>query len=313
MVMSKVFGVLFLLTFAMGVHAAESSNFSFTSAELNKELTQKTVRQIYQDSTGYLWIVTQEGLSRYDGYQLLSFMHDPRQPNSLSSDNVRAVLEDEQQRLWIATDGGGLSLFNSGKQVFSVLLQDGDASTSPSSNHIRSMTLTKDGRIWLGYNIGNFSRFNPQDMTFEHFDTRALLPELDKDAAVTSLVEDGNCIWLATDGNGLLKLDKKTRTLTRVHTGSSDPLFSDKLTQVFIDVQQRLWIASHDAGVSVLDPQRTQFTTWQHENEQASSLAANLVHSIYQDKRQRVWLGTESGASLWNGRDKFTPTPPKTD
>ncbi len=306
MVMSKVFGVLFLFTFAMGIHAAESPNFSFTSAELNQELTQKSVRQIYQDSTGYLWIVTQEGLSRYDGYQLLSFVHDPRQPKSLSSDNVRAILEDEQQRLWIATDGGGLNLFDSAKQTFTIWQDTEGSDSSPLSNRQQSLYHDAENYIWIGYRNGNFSRFNPQDMTFEHFDTRALLPELDKDAAVTSLVEDGNCIWLATDGNGLLKLDKKTRTLTRVHTGSSDPLFSDKLTQVFIDVQQRLWIASHDAGVSMLDPQRTQFTTWQHENEQASSLAANLVHSIYQDKRQRVWLGTESGASLWNGRDKFT-------
>ena len=135
MVMSKVFGVLFFLTFAIGIHASESPNFSFTSAELNKELSQKTVRQIYQDSTGYLWIVTQEGLSRYDGYQLLSFMHDPRQPNSLGSDNVRAVLEDEQQRLWIATDGGGLKPFQFWEaSFFSVTVKMVTASTSPSSN-----------------------------------------------------------------------------------------------------------------------------------------------------------------------------------
>ncbi|MFT6952263.1 MAG: diguanylate cyclase (GGDEF)-like protein, partial [Paraglaciecola sp.] len=155
------------------------------------------------------------------------------------------------------------------------------------------------------YRDGNFSRFNPENMVFEHFNTRQLLPELDSDAAITSIAEDGNAIWLATDGNGLLKLDKSSKKLSRLYTGSSKALFSDRLSQVFIDVQQRLWLTSDDAGVSVGDPQRANFTTWQHHDKQTDSLASNVVHTIYQDQQQRIWLGTEAGASLWNGRNAF--------
>ncbi|GAC19350.1 hpt sensor hybrid histidine kinase [Paraglaciecola arctica BSs20135] len=269
-------------------------------------MSQKTVRQIYQDSTGYLWIVTQEGVSRYDGYQLLSFIHDSRKSDSLSSDNVRAVLEDHGKRLWVATDGGGLNLYNSAKQTFSALKQGSNLAITPTSNKIRSMALDKSGYIWLGYYDGNFSRFNPNDMVFEHFETRVLLPNLKKGAAVTSIIEDGSNIWLATDGNGLLKLDKQNKELTRIHSNSPEPLFSDRLTKLFIDAQQRLWLTSFDAGVSVLDPQRIKFTTFEHHDEQPNSLAANLVHTIYQDQRQRIWLGTDVGASLWDGRTKFT-------
>jgi signal transduction histidine kinase/CheY-like chemotaxis protein/streptogramin lyase/HPt (histidine-containing phosphotransfer) domain-containing protein len=306
MITKGKFWLAFFLSFSIGLHAADSPNFSFTPAELSKQLSQKTVRQIYQDNTGYLWIVTQEGVSRYDGYQLLSFVHDSRKSDSLSSDNVRAVLEDQEKRFWVATDGGGLNLYNPANQTFSNWKQSSNPDKSPLSNQIRSMALDKVGYIWLGYNNGNFSRFNPNDMAFEHFDTRSLLPNLEKDAAVTAIIEDGNYIWLATDGNGLLKLDKQSKELTRLHRNSPNPLFSDRLTQLFIDVQQRLWLTSYDAGVSVLDPQRIKFSTMQHHAEQPNSLAANLVHTIYQDQRQRIWFGTEAGASLWNGRDKFT-------
>jgi signal transduction histidine kinase/ligand-binding sensor domain-containing protein/CheY-like chemotaxis protein len=302
---NAVLWLVFTLVFSFGLRAAESPNFTFSPADLNKQLSQKTVRQIYQDSTGYLWVVTQEGLSRYDGYQLLSFTQDPRKPDSLSSDNVRAVLEDHKNRLWVATDGGGLNLFNSAKQTFTSWQSVNISTDSPMSDKIRSMWLDKGGDIWLGYNNGNFSRFNPDNMVFEHFNTRELLPALDKDAAVTSIAEDANAIWLATDGNGLLKLDKTSKQLSRFYTGSSTALFSDRLTQVFIDAQQRLWLTSHDEGVSVGDPQRGKVTTWQHHENQADSLAANLVHTIYQDQQQRIWLGTEAGASLWNGRDAF--------
>ncbi|MFQ3236960.1 MAG: ligand-binding sensor domain-containing protein, partial [Paraglaciecola sp.] len=302
---NAVLWLVFSLIFSLSLHAVEGPNFTFSPADLNKQLSQKTVRQIYQDSTGYLWVVTQEGLSRYDGYQLLSFTYDPRKPDSLSSDNVRAVLEDHKNRLWVATDGGGLNLFNSAKQTFTSWQSVNISTDSPMSEKIRSMWLDKRGDIWLGYNNGNFSRFNPDNMVFEHFNTRELLPALDKDAAVVSIAEDTNSIWLATDGNGLLKLDKSSKKLSRFYTGSSTALFSDRLTRVFIDAQQRLWLTSQDAGVSVGDPQRGKFTTWQHDAKQSDSLAANLVHTIYQDQQQRIWLGTEAGASLWNGRDAF--------
>jgi signal transduction histidine kinase/ligand-binding sensor domain-containing protein/DNA-binding NarL/FixJ family response regulator/HPt (histidine-containing phosphotransfer) domain-containing protein len=303
---NAIFWLISPLVFSLSLYAEERPNFSFSPAELNKRLSQKTIKQIYQDSTGYIWVVTQEGLSRYDGYQLLSFTHNPRESDSLSSDNVSAVLEDRKKRLWVATDGGGLNLFNSANQTFTVWQEADNSSARPSSNRQESLYVDSQNFIWLGYRDGNFSRFNPENMVFEHFNTRELLPELDKDAAVTSIVEDNNSIWLATDGNGLLKLNKTDMQLTRLYRGSETPLFSDRLTQVFIDFQQRLWLTSKDAGISVGDPQRVNFTTWQHNQNQSDSLASNLVISIYQDQKQRIWLGTEEGASLWNGRDKFT-------
>jgi signal transduction histidine kinase/ligand-binding sensor domain-containing protein/CheY-like chemotaxis protein/HPt (histidine-containing phosphotransfer) domain-containing protein len=302
---NAIFWLVFSLVFSLCLYAQERPNFTFSSADLNKLLSQNTVRQIYQDNTGYLWVITQEGLSRYDGYQLLSFIPDPRKSNSINSVNVRAVIEDNNNRLWVATDGGGLNLFNSANQTFTSWQSSNGLNDSPMSNKIRSMWLDQGGDIWLGYNNGNFSRFDPDIMVFEHFNTRELLPDLDTDAAVTSIAEDANAIWLATDGNGLLKLDKTSQQLTRFYTGSNTALFSDRLLQVFIDAQQRLWLTSYDAGVSVAGPQRGNFTTWQHYDDQTDSLAANLVHTIYQDQKQRIWLGTEAGASLWNGRNAF--------
>ena len=298
--------LVFFLLFSDTILAVDRPNFSFSTAELSRQLSQKTIRQIYQDSTGYLWLVTQEGVARYDGYQLLSFVHNPRESESLSSDNVRAMLEDHEKRLWFASDGGGLNLYNSAKQTFKSWKQSNNSDESPSSNRIRSMVIDNAGYIWLGYNNGNFSRFDPNEMVFEHFDTRSLLPELKKDAAVTAIVEDGKNIWLGTDGNGLLKLSKQTNKLERLHTSSSHLLFSDRLTHLFIDKQHRLWMTSYDAGVSVMNPHRTNFTTFQHHDEQPESLAANLVHTVYQDHRHRIWFGTEAGASLWDGQKGFT-------
>jgi signal transduction histidine kinase/ligand-binding sensor domain-containing protein/CheY-like chemotaxis protein/HPt (histidine-containing phosphotransfer) domain-containing protein len=294
-----------LLVVSVSLAAKETLNFNFTPADISKQLSQKTIRQVYQDHTGYIWVVTQEGLSRYDGYQLLSFTNDPRHPDSISSDNVRAIAEDQQKRLWIATDGGGLNLYNPARQNFSTWQESAEPNKSPSSNRMQSLHVGKLGEIWIGYRDGNFSRFDPERQTFEHFNTRQLLPALENDAAITSITDDGNTVWLTTNGNGLLIFDKKSTSLTRLHSGSQKPLFSDRLTHVFIDNQQRLWLASYDAGISMGDPQRATFRRWLHQAEQSDSIAANLVHFIYQDKQQRIWVATEAGASVWNGRDKF--------
>ncbi|MDN4502498.1 ATP-binding protein [Alteromonadaceae bacterium BrNp21-10] len=297
--------VWLILTFSLSLPAAEIPNFNFMPADISKQLSQKTIRQIYQDHTGYIWMVTQEGLSRYDGYQLLSFTHNPQQANSLSSDNVRIVVEDNKKRLWIATDGGGLNLYNPARQNFTQWQAADHSNKAPTSNRIRTMFFDLEGMIWLGYNDGNFSRFDPELNSFEHFNSRQLLPEITNDAAITSIIDDGSTIWLATNGNGLLKFDKKTSSLSHWFSGSATPLFSDRLTQVFIDNQQRLWLASYDAGVSMINPQKTNFRQWQRQENQIHSLGANLAHYIYQDNQQRIWVATEAGVSIWNGRNEF--------
>lgn len=296
---------LLIFTFSFKLLAENKANFIFTSAELNQQLSQKSIRQVFQDSTGYLWVVTQEGIARYDGYELVKFVHDPRKPHSLSSDNVRAVIQDKKNRLWIATDGGGLNLFDATNQTFTAWQHKTLTTSSPLSNRIMSMMLDDNGDIWLGYNSGNFSRLQPDEMTFEHFNIQDLLPELNKEAFITSFIEDSNFIWLTTDGNGLLKLDKKTKQLERFHTGSATPFFSDRLNSLYIDVQQRLWVTSSDAGVAVADPQRLNFKSWQYQENQKQSLPANHVYTVFQDKQQRIWVGTEQGVAIWNGRNNF--------
>ena len=292
--------------FSITLNASERPFFSFIAADFSKQLSQKTVRQVYQDSTGYLWFVTQEGLSRYDGYQLLNFVHDPRDANSISSDNVRAVVEDKRNRLWIATDGGGLNLFDAEMHHFIELDAEENSVTKPTSDRQQALYLDTEGFIWIGYRNGNFSRFNSKDMTFKHFNTRELLPELDHNAGITSILEDEQYLFLTTNGNGLLKLSKMDNQLSRLSTKSASPLFSDRLTSVFIDVQKRLWLTSYDAGAGVLLPKSNKFIQLRAYQDKADSLAANFVHTIYQDQQKRIWLGTEAGVSLWDGSKGFT-------
>ncbi len=296
--------VVLSVLFSAGLQGSEKPFFSFTAADFSKQLSQKTVRQVYQDSTGYLWFVTQEGLSRYDGYQLLNFSHDPSQSNSISSDNVRAIVEDKQKRLWIATDGGGLNLFNPADHTFKAFYHQNAQLNSPDSDRLQSLFLSADGALWIGYRDGNFSRFDPGSSIYEHFPTHDLLPDLANNAMITSIEEDTENLYFATDGNGLLILNKHSYHLTRLSRESKSPFLSNKLTSVFIDTQQRLWVTSFDAGISVSDSPEAD--VWRHYSSQNTALASDYVHTIYEDQQNRIWIGTEEGLSLYSAHNKFT-------
>src|SRR5690606_562007 len=110
--------------------------------------------------------------------------------------------------------------------------------------------LDQDGKLWIGYKEGNFSQFDPDLQHFTHFTLQDLLPEAQAGKAITSIQDDDHAIWLATDGNGLLRLDKKTLQLAQFNTASTSlKLTSNRLKALFIDQQQRLWLASYDAGL----------------------------------------------------------------
>ncbi|MEX0646880.1 MAG: two-component regulator propeller domain-containing protein, partial [Balneolaceae bacterium] len=66
-------------------------------------MSQSTVQTIHQDSEGYMWFGTQDGLNKYDGYNITVFKSESNDPNSLSNDDVRVVYEDRRENLWIGT------------------------------------------------------------------------------------------------------------------------------------------------------------------------------------------------------------------
>ena len=84
-------------------------------------LSENTIRTLYQDRSGTLWIGTWTGgLERFDRdtESFTHFRHNPADPNSLSSDSVFAILEDRAGQLWLGTRGGGLDRFDPTTQTF---------------------------------------------------------------------------------------------------------------------------------------------------------------------------------------------------
>ena len=102
--MTTIFSFLLYVSLLFPFYAvAQQKSISFESIHAEQGLSQNTVHCILQDSRGFMWFGTQDGLNRYDGYRFTTFKHDSNNPRSLSNNIVRAVYEDHSATIWVGT------------------------------------------------------------------------------------------------------------------------------------------------------------------------------------------------------------------
>src|SRR4030042_4446618 len=117
----------------------------FVSLSLEQGLSQSVVNVTYQDSQGYLWFGTQDGLNRYDGYHFNIFRTDPDDPSSLSDRIINSIIEDTHGILWVGTTLGGLNRYDRLTGLFTHLVHDPDKRDSLGGNCIRALQIDKTG------------------------------------------------------------------------------------------------------------------------------------------------------------------------
>jgi signal transduction histidine kinase/ligand-binding sensor domain-containing protein/CheY-like chemotaxis protein len=270
----------------------------FQPESISRNLTQQTVIQVFQDSRGVLWILTQEGLNRYNGFELENFKHSSTQSDSISSNFGTRMAEDSRGFLWIATLGGGLNRYNPADNTFSALYTSEQATKSPFSNEIYTVFSDSNGILWLGYENA-FSSFDPKQGEFQHFlpDAKSLPPfgivnRFDQ-------TSDGT-IWAATEA-GLLELEPNSSRLSLHQHQKDNPLslFSNDLTGVLADTNDRIWVISRDKGISVIDTDHGFTLRFEHNPDDTGSLSSNIIYDAYEDDEGGVWIGTHEGLDLF--------------
>src|SRR4051812_12980830 len=113
---AQFFLTLLLLMLWAQSRAAEfaplGSNPNFTRLMMDADQTVGEVLAIRQDKYGFIWIGGKTGLARYDGYRFKIFVNNSKDEHSLSANYIRDIFEDSQGRLWIASENGGMLLYN---------------------------------------------------------------------------------------------------------------------------------------------------------------------------------------------------------
>ncbi len=286
------------ISVASSAEITPSIDIDFTPDSVTKSLTQQTVVQIFQDSRGAIWFLTQEGLNRYNGFTLESFRHSPNNSSSISTNSVTRLTEDLDGNLWISTLGGGLNRFNPIGNNFTTLYTSSDKLTSPISNDIYTIFTDRGGLLWLGYD-GAFSSFNPRTGEFQHFTSESEnLPSL---GLVSRFDQASNgTIWAATQ-EGLLEINPNTHRISTHKHNEFDPasIVSNDLASVVVDQNGNVWAISRSMGISFIDIKQNTITNYVHDPSDATSLSSNQVYDAFEDAAGRIWIGTYEGLNLF--------------
>ncbi|MDM8529696.1 two-component regulator propeller domain-containing protein [Anaerolineales bacterium HSG25] len=270
-------------------------------------LSNPRVYAIYQDSEGFLWFGTDDGLNRYDGYHLTVYRHDPTNPSSVSSNTIKSIVEDSQGRLWLGTEKG-LNIFNRKTGHFTRFLHDNADPHSISNNDILTIFEDSRARLWIGTYGGGLNRLvwgadEDSPPMFLHYQHQADDPSSLGGDKVLSIQEDAEgTLWIGTFGGGLNKLIEGEResevTFERYQHQPDNPnsLSSDNIYKLFRDSEGMLWIGTFGSGLNKFDPHTQQFTHYRAVEDTSNSLGNDNIIEIIEDSRGTLWLGT------WGGR-----------
>ncbi len=281
---------------------AQSRSPHFTRISVEDGLPSASVHATLQDSYGFIWLGTESGLARFDGYEFVTYHFDSEDPTSLSHNDVRALALDRSGRLWVGTDGGGLNLFDPVTRSFSRFGNDPLASDSLSHDRVRTILEDRSGALWIGTDGGGLNRLDPGGSSFTRLQHSAGDRRSLSDDHVTEMIElRSGEIWIATNGGGVSVFDPETGRFRHYRHDPEDPLSlsSDAVRTLFQDYDGTIWVGTYDAGLNRFDPSRASFERFQPEGDQPSSLGSSKVSAILQDRANTLWIGTALGLEEW--------------
>ena len=317
-------------------------SFNFKNITIEDGLSQSTVETIYQDSKGYIWIGTNDGLDRYNGYEFKHYKHDKYDKNSIANNYIVDIIEDKNGYIWVSTIGG-LSRINPDKDEIKNYYSKEDRGNLSNSN-LWQLLCTKDNRLIAstidGLNVydknkDKFTRilYKEGELPSQYIysleedinghiwvGTDNGLVELDKDLNIVKSYHDtigdsdvynvyddskGN-IWVCTLDNGLFKINLDDNSVENYKNNNSKiSIPSNNVRDIISDSEGKLWIAT-DKGLCTFDYEREEFITYNKKLYQSNSLIDDEIFCLLKDSSGLIWIGTYSGISRFNPNSNFT-------
>lgn len=325
----KILMILVLGT-ALNIKAStQDREILFKNISNTDGLSHSTVFTTIQDSTGYMWFGTQDGLNRYDGYEFTVFRPDLENPNTPSSNYIRALFLDRKGLLWIGGDKG-ITRYDEKSNHF----ENYHLFSQKPGLHISAITQTEDGNLWACSRNGKFFQYQTDTNQFNeiknitdgelldftstlypvknglligtdeglfHLDRNSMqiikVPLTNQNVPVRQIIPaHDNTYWLATEGAGVFHIDASFHPLQHFQHEVFNPnsLCNDNVRSLCFDDLGRLWIGTF-IGLSIVDLETGHFANYYEEFSRPYALTQNSVRSIFKDNNGGMWLGTFFG------------------
>lgn len=276
---------------------AQEVQFNTVLYDETKGLSSRKVRCMLQDSQGFMWFGTPDGLNRFDGYSFITLRKNQQDSNSLRGNFISCLDEDKNGNLWIGFYTGGISHYNQQRGKFTHYTLQNVGGHNFQGVEITALYADSQGKIWAGLRGEGMVYLDPETGESQGYSlvdiegdvtTRAIRRAYNN---LYKIYETPNGLFYLITHNGLYSFDRKTRQLQALHDPAArqNPMHED----VFISYATEgdvLWLGAWAGGLSSYN---TQTGEWKHYTYDTNiQPTTNIVSGLHRSGQDTLWLTT---------------------
>lgn len=324
---SRGYIYMLLLLFQSFVNFGQQTEFAFKNFSINEGLSQNSVIDIAEDSTGFMWFATQDGLNRFDGTNFIVFPVAFDDFTSPDNSRLGKILISGME-LWQIRKGGKISVLD----LYTHNLKDIDSIQGVALHPASYFYIDSAGNKWVGTLNDGVQFFNSQNI-LSNYSQSNTAPFKIIDDRVNMIFEDNRgFIWILTR-NGITKLDdgttkdfqkgKNTFAMTQAGDGTlwvgtlgdglyyktsnseefqhfrgyANNVFPDRLVihSIHADKNYRIWVGTYGNGIYLINTKTETLNHLVPDRENPFSISFQDVISLKEDKNGGIWIGTDGG------------------
>nr|WP_321354552.1 two-component regulator propeller domain-containing protein [uncultured Draconibacterium sp.] len=281
---------LLIFNFAL-LSYAFSRELTFSNYSINEGLSQSVVNCLFQDSLGYIWVGTQNGLNRFDGEHFRIYRYLPNDSFSLSNNWIYAISEDRQGNLWIGTKGG-LNKYLREKDCFERINYNTGYDPEVSTHSYNNLLLS-NGKM-LVHTPPVISVFEPEAQQFSHFQSDVLFDPAIKDVQLPVLEDREGTLWTGcTEGIAVFSFPEEEFTCYPFLYSSGDTVEQANVTELFQDSKSRIWAGTTE-GLYLFNREKKGFEEHVFALTSSEEFSfSTCIRSIVENQSGQLIVGTE--------------------
>ncbi|MBN2487349.1 MAG: hypothetical protein JXB34_15345 [Bacteroidales bacterium] len=263
--------------------------------QLKQNLSHNTVTAILQDSKGFMWFGTFNGLNKYDGTSITTYKNNTKDNTTITDNRVVRINEDHNGNLWFATSAG-LSRYDRANDNFVQYRYNEKDTNSISSHSVSTVYTDSKGRVWVG--CDQLCLYNPEKDNFTRYKPDGLPPTQTINGLLSFIYEDSrNNIWFVLPRE-IHKLSPNANKLEMVFDGNKYPV--SEANWLFYGITQDsegyFWIPTDKAGIikSKLEKGLTSLETYKNfTGFDYHEILNTTVHQLW-IRNNQVWFSVEN-------------------
>ncbi|MEE9364427.1 MAG: two-component regulator propeller domain-containing protein [Cellulophaga sp.] len=287
---------LFLSLIFSFLSAQSNDDLNFKHYSTNEGLSQRSVGWIVQDSYGFIWFATRDGLNKYDGYSFTIYRHNTHDSTSLSNSKVTTIFEDTNKNLWVGTRSG-LNKYNRENDSFK--RYKNIYSGFNSYGQILSIEQKTDDSLWIGTNNGliEFSIEKQTAISYQH--EKDNINSLSNNKIIALLTTKDSNVWISTptdiDYYNIISNTFKHYSYPKNNSKKTNHTVHSTLYE---DSKRNVWLGFED-GLAIFDKKSQTFVPFKLKTGKNFAITS-AVRSICEDSLGNLWIATYNGIFLIN-------------